>query len=84
MRGIDIWLPFVTRKKLSSPKQPIQRPQAAMLISGSATWPLETTKGQSCEAVTYRKKTELLQSANLTKHFSAFAQARSSAAWRLL
>ncbi|MBX8529743.1 hypothetical protein K5D32_08735 [Pseudomonas cichorii] len=31
-------------------------------------------KGQSCKAVTYRKKRELLQLANLTKHFSVSAQ----------
>jgi len=31
-------------------------------------------KGQSCEAVTYRKKRIVLQLANLTKHFNTSAQ----------
>ncbi|WP_440830772.1 hypothetical protein ACTABV_02605 [Pseudomonas fragariae (ex Marin et al. 2024)] len=51
-------------------------------------WISDMTSGNDkrpeLRAVTYRKKTELLQSGNLTKHFSAFAQARLSAAWRLL
>ncbi|KPB37500.1 Unknown protein sequence [Pseudomonas savastanoi pv. phaseolicola] len=34
--------------------------------------------------MTYRKKPEFLQRANLTKHFSTCAQARLNAPWRLL
>jgi hypothetical protein len=36
----------------------------------------ETTKGQSQEAVTYRKKRVCLQPAKLTKHFSVSIKAR--------
>jgi len=35
----------------------------------------ETTKGQSYEAVTYRKKRGYLQPAKLTKHFSVSIKA---------
>jgi hypothetical protein len=42
----------------------------------------ETTKGQSCEAVTYRKKRVDLQPAKLTKHFSLSSNARNHGAGR--
>ncbi|SDW27556.1 hypothetical protein SAMN05444064_102127 [Pseudomonas syringae] len=41
-------------------------------------------KGQSCEAVTYRKNRGFLQRENLTKHFSISPKARLTAVWRLI
>lgn len=73
MRGVDIWLPFVTSKikqyKATDSKTPSS--DAHPWISYMA---LKTTKGQSCEAMTYRKKTGFLQRSNLTKHFSVSAR----------
>ncbi|GAB0082242.1 hypothetical protein TOC8172_19490 [Pseudomonas syringae] len=58
MRGVDIWLPFVTSKikqyKATDSKTPSS--DAHPWISYVA---LKTTKGQSCEAMTYRKKNRL-------------------------
>ncbi|WP_223114510.1 hypothetical protein [Pseudomonas syringae] len=82
MRGIDIRLPFVT-SKLSSTEHLTHRPGAAMLIPESDMGPTND-KGQSCEAVTYRKKPVFLQLANLTKHFSSSPKASLTAVWRLI
>ncbi len=54
-----------------------------MLIPESDVWPTND-KGQSCEAVTYRKNTGVLQRENLTKHFSISPKASLTAVWRLI
>ncbi|KCU98929.1 hypothetical protein A250_06319 [Pseudomonas syringae pv. actinidiae ICMP 9617] len=83
MRGVDIWLPFVTSKikqyKATDSKTPSS--DAHPWISYMA---LQTTKGQSCEAMTYRKKQAFCNVQTSPNISVSQRKARLTAVWRLI